>query len=165
MLFLLQIGSYNDTHFLKIDARYKQDWKTSCPETTCPKCIFPPYQPSRFTVKKSPYYLNLVAIFDIHMADDKGPEKCGLLDWASGFQHLLAFFYAIENVNKNYLYKLSNSLQLGGVAIDTCSNPSRIGQDIYSLLSGAGICGVGGSDEMVSLGGVSFSALINTIDR
>lgn len=148
--FSLQIGSYNDTYYLKIDARYRLDWPTSCQEPSCPKCIFPPYQPSRFAVKKSPYYLNIVAVFDVHMADSNGPGKCGRLNWMSDFQNLLAFFYAIETVNKNYLFKLSNSLQLGGVAIDTCSNPSRIGQDIYSLLSGEGLCGVGGTDEMVS---------------
>lgn len=143
------IGSYNDTYYLKIDARYRLDWPTSCQEPSCPKCIFPPYQPSRFAVKKSPYYLNIVAVFDVHMADSNGPGKCGRLNWMSDFQNLLAFFYAIETVNKNYLFKLSNSLQLGGVAIDTCSNPSRIGQDIYSLLSGEGLCGVGGTDEMI----------------
>ncbi|KAK3083711.1 hypothetical protein FSP39_001860 [Pinctada imbricata] len=53
----------------------------------------------------------------------------------------MAFFYAINLVNSNSDLKLPASLKLGGMALDACSTPSRIGQDMYSLLSGESICG------------------------
>ncbi|XP_052832771.1 uncharacterized protein LOC106868777 [Octopus bimaculoides] len=143
------IGSYNETDNLKLDARYNINWSSSCSATSCAKCIFPPSEPTHFMTMKSPNDLNLVAVFDIHFADDKAFNQCGNLNTASGFQHALAFFYAIRNVNKNTRNRLASSLQLGGVALDTCSLPVTLGLDVYSLLTGSSRCRKKGANEII----------------
>lgn len=90
-------------------------------------------------LKESPYDLNIVAFFDVHNAHPTDPYSCGTANMGRGFQNLLAFFYAINSVNNNANQYPAN-LKLGGLAIDTCSSPIRIGQDIYSTLSGEGLC-------------------------
>ncbi|XP_052799942.1 uncharacterized protein LOC128231322 [Mya arenaria] len=131
------IGSYNDTHFLKMDVEYDPPMSSSCSTGYC-ECVFPEYQPSRYMKKPSPNDLNIVFVSDIHKANGMG---CGEIDTGSNMQNLLAFLFAIERVNANQNSKFQASLKLGGVALDTCSQPSRIGQDVYSLLSGEPICG------------------------
>ncbi|GAB1608013.1 Metabotropic glutamate receptor 3, partial [Argonauta hians] len=144
----INVGSYNDTDNLKLDARYKLAWSPPSCSTSgsggstsqCPQCDFPESEPSQFMIQKSSNDLNLVAFFDVHSADNKVPNRCGELNVVSGFQHALAFFYAINKVNKNGRNRLDSSLQLGGVAMDTCSLPMTIGPDVYSLLTGNSIC-------------------------
>lgn len=146
---MLQVGSYNDTHFLKIDARYDLKWRSPCTGVASCKCEFPVYKPSRYMVKPSPNDLNVVYISDIHATDPNNPYGCGAINTGSSFQNLMAFFYAIQLINDNQALKLPASLKLGGVALDTCSSPNRIGQDLYSLLSGEGICGAERSGQVV----------------
>ncbi|KAL4223423.1 hypothetical protein ACF0H5_016893 [Mactra antiquata] len=134
------IGSYNESHYLKMDARYDPKWIGSCTDESC-KCEFPAYQPSKYMKKPSPYDLNVVFVSDIHHANDDTTMGCGAIDTGSNLQTLMAFLYAIESVNTNADLRFPASLKLGGVALDTCSKPSRIGQDVYSLLSGEPVCG------------------------
>ena len=138
-LLCLQIGSYNDTHFLKMDVEYVPGWQSNCELSQSCQCTFPEYQPSRFMKKPSPNDLNIVFVSDIHQSD--GNLGCGAIDTGSNMQNLLAFLFAIDRVNENSGSRFQASLKLGGVALDTCSQPSRIGQDVYSLLSGEPICG------------------------
>ncbi|CAI9740511.1 Metabotropic glutamate receptor 3 [Octopus vulgaris] len=145
----INIGSYNETDNLKLDYRYNVGWSSSCSAASCPKCVFPPSEPTHYMTMTSPNDLNLVAIFDIHFADDKEFNQCGKLNTASGFQHALAFFYAIRNVNQNTRNRLASSLQLGGVALDTCSLPVTLGQDVYSLLTGSIKCRKNGINEVI----------------
>ncbi|XP_053375882.1 uncharacterized protein LOC123533311 isoform X2 [Mercenaria mercenaria] len=135
------IGSYNDTHYLKMDVRYKPDWISTCDPPGACLCEFPKYQPSRYLKKPSPLDLNIVFISDIHQSDPDNNLGCGAIDTASNMQNLFAFLYALESVNNNTESKFPGSLKLGGVALDTCSQSSRIGQDAYSLLSGEPVCG------------------------
>ncbi|KAK6192475.1 hypothetical protein SNE40_003935 [Patella caerulea] len=152
------VGSYNDSHYLKIDIRYDMNFVGQCTEgVDCP-CIFPKDEPSRLMLKESPFDLNLVYVADVHLQSPTDPYKCGELASMSNFQTLLAFFYAINRVNNNE--RLSASLKLGGLAIDTCSNPMRIGQDIYSLLSGEGICQANSNGQIIAPSSIiSFHAL------
>ena len=134
-----QIGHYNDSHFLKMDVRYDPPWHSTCANNSC-QCIFPKYTPSRYLKKESPLDLNIAYISAIHSADPSSPMGCGPIDTGSNMQNLFAFLFAIQQVNENKDNVFPASLKLGGVALDTCSDPSRIGQDVYSLLSGEPIC-------------------------
>lgn len=145
---IIQIGSYNDTHFLKMDVEYLPGWNSSCVSGSC-KCEFPEYQPSRYMVKPSPNDLNVVFVSDVHHADPDNPLACGAIDTGSNMHTMLGFLYALEKVNANKDSIFQSSLKLGGIALDTCSNPSRIGQDVYSLLSGEPICGVNDGQQVV----------------
>ena len=51
-------------------------------------------------------------------------------------QNMLAFFFAIDNFNRDN----NLGVQLGGLAIDTCSSPVRVTRDVFSLLMGQGLC-------------------------
>lgn len=124
-----------------MDVRYDPDWISSCDRPGSCQCEFPEYQPSRYLSKPSPLDLNVVFISDIHKADPNNELGCGAIDTTSSMQNLFAFLYALESVNANADSKFPGSLKLGGVALDTCSQPSRIGQDAYSLLSGEPVCG------------------------
>ncbi|KAH3888879.1 hypothetical protein DPMN_012922 [Dreissena polymorpha] len=141
------IGSYNDSHYLKMDVEYKPTWVANCSVGQC-LCEFPGYQPSRYMKKPSPNDLNIVFVSDIHNAQQDG--TCGSIDTGSNMQNLLAFLYAIELVNANKDLKFQASLKLGGVALDTCSQPNRIGEDVYSLLSGEPFCSVKDGGQVVS---------------
>ncbi|KAL3856569.1 hypothetical protein ACJMK2_011304 [Sinanodonta woodiana] len=143
------VGSYNDTHYLKIDAEYTPNWVSNCDKPGSCVCVFPAYQPSRYMLKKSSNDLNIVYVSDIHFRDPNNIFGCGAIDTASGFQNLLAFFYAIELVNNNTVQKFPSSLKLGGLALDSCSAPMRIGQDVYSLLSGEPICSTDNNEQPV----------------
>ena len=137
---LLQIGHYNDSHYLKMDVRYDPPWHSSCADNSCP-CVFPEHVASRYMVKESPLDLNIAYISNIHEADPTSAMGCGAIDTGTNMQNLFAFLFALEMVNNNTNNLFPASLKLGGVALDTCSDPSRIGQDVYSLLSGEPVCG------------------------
>lgn len=145
-----QVGSYNDTHYLKIDAAYDLDWVSDCSNPGSCECVFPEYTPSRYMLKESPFDLNIVYISAIHKMDPTNPYGCGEISTGGDFQNLMAFFYAINSVNENVNLKLPSSLKLGGLALDTCSRPNRIGQDIFSLLSGEGICNSQDSSQIIA---------------
>lgn len=100
-------------------------------------------------VKPSPNDLNIVFVSDVHHADPDNSLACGSIDTGSNMNTLMAFIYALEQVNANADSQFHASLKLGGIALDTCSNPSRIGQDVYSLLSGDPICGVNDGQQVV----------------
>lgn len=124
-----------------MDARYDPAWVSTCDVAGSCVCEFPEYQPARYMKNESPLDLNIVFISDIHNTDPANPMGCGAIDTGSNMQNLMAFLYAINLVNENAGSQFPASLKLGGVALDTCSQPSRIGQDVYSLLSGEPICG------------------------
>ena len=145
----LQVGSYNDTHYLKIDARYDPNWSSPCEGVATCNCTFPSYEPSRYMLQPSPENLNILYMSAVHAANPYDPYSCGDIDTNGNFQNLMAFFYAISLVNTNQDLKLPASLKLGGLALDTCDTPSRIGQDMYSLLSGEGICGAQNNGQVV----------------
>lgn len=132
-----------------MDVRYKPGWVSSCDRPGSCMCEFPEYQPSRYMKKPSPLDLNIAFISDIHQADSANNLGCGAIDTGSNMQNLFAFLYAIESVNSNEDSKFPGSLKLGGIALDTCSRPSRIGQDVYSLLSGEPICGDDSGTQVV----------------
>lgn len=135
---------------MKIDATHDPLWISTCDTSGSCKCVFPDYQPSRYMLKESPNDLNLVYISDIHAADPYNKFACGPIDTQSNFQNLVAFYYAMDLVNQNTDSRYPSSLKLGGIALDTCSSSSRIGQDLYSLLSGEGICGTDNEGQVLS---------------
>ncbi|XP_061163158.1 uncharacterized protein LOC133172311 isoform X1 [Saccostrea echinata] len=145
--YLEDVGSYNDTHYLKIDARYDPNWYAPCDGVASCNCPFPEYQPSRYMLNASRNQLNVVYLSDIHESDPYNPYACGKIDTASNFQNLMAFFYALNLVNQYVNFPAT--LKLGGIALDTCSTTGRIGQDLYSLLSGEGICGDEGVGQVI----------------
>ncbi|KAK3084145.1 hypothetical protein FSP39_008966 [Pinctada imbricata] len=52
--YLEDVGSYNDTHYLKIDARYDPGWRSPCDGVASCNCTFPSYIPSRYMLQPSP---------------------------------------------------------------------------------------------------------------
>ncbi|XP_041349145.1 uncharacterized protein LOC121368478 [Gigantopelta aegis] len=147
------IGSYNDTHFLKLWIQYGISEQSVCQvndEYKCP-CVFPEHKPSRYMLVDAPFKqfdLNLVYVGAIHDRDPDNAFQCGPIfsDWH--FQQLMAFFYAIELVNKDR--NLPGSIKLGGLALDTCNQPMRLGQDMYSLLSGTAMCNSGSVGQVIA---------------
>lgn len=132
---------------MKIDARYDPKWYAPCEGVASCTCPFPEYQPSRYMLNASDNQLNVVYLSDIHESDPNNPYACGKIDTGGNFQNLMAFFYALNVVNQ--YVNLPATLKLGGLALDTCSTPGRIGQDLYSLLSGEGLCGEEGVGQVV----------------
>ncbi|XP_067683866.1 uncharacterized protein [Haliotis asinina] len=143
------VGSYNDTHYLKLDIRYEITERSVCqPKEVC-QCVFPDYQPSRYMLRDNQNDLNLVYVADIHSNDPKNLFGCGAINTGFQFQNLMAFFYAIESVNNNTNRRFPTSLQFGGLALDTCDQQYRLGQDLYSLISGEGLCGTGQQGQVI----------------
>ena len=130
-----------------MDVEYIPNWASDCEADDC-NCTFPSYQPSRYMAQPSLFDLNIVYITNIHESD--GNMGCGDIDSGSNFRNLMAFLYAIKLVNENSGLQFPGSLQLGGVALDACSQPSRIGQDVYSLLSGEFICDANVNEQVIS---------------
>ena len=119
-------------------------------EHKCP-CVFPDYKPSRYMLVDEPFKqfdLNLVYVGAVHDRDPNNQFGCGSIfsDWH--FQQIMAFFYAIELVNKDR--NLPGSIKLGGLALDTCNQPMRLGQDMYSLLSGTALCNGGSVGQVIA---------------
>ena len=88
------------------------------------------------TILKYSVYV-FVGFFNVH---DRGdfPFSCGNIKDPSGFQLLEAFNFAVEQVNKksgSFSGKL-NGVKLGGVALDTCSDPKRTTNTISNILNG-----------------------------
>lgn len=87
-----QVGSYNDTNFLKLDITYDTDYQAKCspdgiqhhlPECTCP---FKPFQPSRFMKKDNQGRgMTLAYVGDIHKPHPTDKFSCGPINtgkWA-----------------------------------------------------------------------------------
>ncbi|KAK7087416.1 hypothetical protein V1264_021473 [Littorina saxatilis] len=145
------VGSFNDTHFLKLDITYEISYQAYCmPYDTC-VCVnpFPQRIPSRYMLQPSPSRLNLVYIGDVHQASPSNPFACSDVNVGSDFFKMMAFFYAINRVNQNLDNRYPESLRLGGVALDTCSSTLRLDQDIFNLLGGYPLCDSGQSGQVV----------------
>lgn len=143
------VGSYNDTHFLKLDVTYNLTYDAYCkPYENCVcENPFPPKIPSRYMIKASPNELNLVYIGDIHQPSPTNPFACSRINTGSDFFKMMAFFYAINMVNTGNIYP--ESLRLGGIALDTCSTSLRLDQDIFNLLTGYPLCDTSNTAQIV----------------
>lgn len=96
--------------------------------------------------------LNIVAFFDVHSAHDENYLKCGDLNTQGGFQHMLAFYYALEY--------LPNNAKVGGIVIDKCGSMVRMSRGLLSFQSGEGYCGV--EHEVDSNTIISYLTMGNT---
>ncbi|CAG5123320.1 unnamed protein product, partial [Candidula unifasciata] len=143
------VGSYNDTHFLKLDITYDTSVTAHCDVKPggC-VCEFKDDLPSRYMKKPDgDKGLSVVYIGDIHQASPTNPLGCGPINTAD-LHKLLAFFYAIEQVNNNRIFP--SSLKLDGLALDSCTNGLRLGQDMYNVLSGNVLCNSNNDGLLVS---------------
>ncbi|XP_055862816.1 uncharacterized protein LOC106050493 [Biomphalaria glabrata] len=141
------VGSYNDTHFLKLDITYTNSFKAQCDasrtDPTVDDCVcpFPVAMPSRFMKQTNGNKgLSVAYIGDIHLTDPSKPLTCGRISTGLELYKLLAFFYAIDRVNLNANGTLVDSVKLDGLALDGCSQTIRLGQDVYNVLSGNQLC-------------------------
>ncbi|KAK7481553.1 hypothetical protein BaRGS_00027202, partial [Batillaria attramentaria] len=135
-----QVGSYNDTHFLKLDITYDIVYRAQCTPFVDCTCAFPRDIPSRYMAQPSPFELNLIYIGDIHQPHPTDPFSCSNINIGTDFYKMMAFFYAINRVNVNSDQRYRDNLRLGGVAVDTCSSTLRLDQDIFNLMSGFPLC-------------------------
>ena len=78
--------------------------------------------------------VNVVGFFAVHGGEADG-LTCGPLDARYGFQHLLAFFYALDEVKAAGRQLPGVGVEVGGIAADTCGSPLRATLDVFSLLS------------------------------
>ncbi len=108
---------------------------------SCNECPTRDSMRTRYAYQPSPENLNIISYFDVHHANADNNLACGSLNKESGFPSVLAFFYAIDQINQNEGIQLPTSIRLGGAVIDTCSNNIRVTQDTFSLLLGEGLCG------------------------
>ena len=159
MVTVFQVGSYNDSHGLRIDLDFDMGWSSNCDAEGCNECplrgytgtavaeIFPPAGDG--SGSSGPYDNNFMAFFNIHLPDPdvNNPYGCGGIDIGFGFQNFLAFYYALQKHNA----AASSDLQLGGMAVDTCGSSVRVINGIYSMLSGSGMCGTSGKITSTSL--------------
>lgn len=75
---------------------------------------------------------SVAGIFPVHKL---GPQSfsCGQFNPSSGFQKLVAFLYALREVNLDP-YVLPG-IELGAIAIDSCSSEERAMADLFEFLS------------------------------
>ena len=135
-----QVGSYNDTALLKIDANFEVNWDSDCEaKDSCSECPLIGKQQSRYMQQGSPGDVNIVGLFDVHGAG-VDTLQCGELNTDTGFYNLLAFFYGIDQVNAHpTTYDLPAGTRLGATAVDTCGSPVRVTADVFAILSGRGL--------------------------
>lgn len=95
LLFQPQVGSYNDTQFLKLDITYQTSFTATCDAPrTDPKvddciCLFPADLPSRFMRKDDGGRgLSVVYIGDIHQPHPTNPLACGAINTGNCFVFL-----------------------------------------------------------------------------
>ena len=60
--------------------------------------------------------LNLVGFFDVHGSDTQDPLKCGDMNM-NGVQNVLAFFYALSEVNRNLNHYFRPEVKLGKIQL------------------------------------------------
>lgn len=164
------VGSYNDTHFLKLDITYTNNFKAQCDASrTNPNvddciCEFPADLPSRFMKKLTGGRgLTVGYIGDIHKTDPNNMLACGAINTGVELQRLLAFFYAIDRINTNVNQNLPDYIKLDGLALDSCSHSVRLGQDVYNVLSGNELCDSDDYGTIVSPS--SLAAFVIDLDR
>ena len=93
-----QVGSYDDTHLLKIDANFKVNWVSNCDvQGSCSECPLLGQHHTQYMQRHAPEDINIVGLFDVHRAS-VDTLQCGPLNTDTGFYNLLAFFYAIDQV-------------------------------------------------------------------
>jgi hypothetical protein len=133
------VDDYNKTSNLNLQPIYRLNWNSNCSFIeSCNMCPYIARKRSVYMQVPSNKDINMVGFFNVHRP---GPSylNCGKLDINGGFQQMLAFFYALEKINTGKV-DISASVKMGGLAIDTCSNVNRMRIDLYSYLSGDGIC-------------------------
>ncbi|XP_074641004.1 uncharacterized protein LOC141898799 [Tubulanus polymorphus] len=135
------VGSYNDTHYLKLDITYNPNWYANCsvPAGACDKCPRVGPRLSRYMQWKSQRDVSLVGFFNVHESGNNY-LKCGPMRVTYGFQGMLAFFYAIDIINKNYISRFQSTIKVAGLAIDECMSEDRLRQDLFTYLDGRGLC-------------------------
>ena len=82
-----QVGSFNDSHFLKLDITYEPTVTAACdadrsdPDLGDCVCEFPPDLRSRYMLNEDGGRgLTLVYVGDVHKASTSGPLGCGLIN-------------------------------------------------------------------------------------
>lgn len=154
----MNVGSYNDSHFLKLDITYDSQFSAYCdsnletpdPSDDC-SCPFKPVVPSRYMKKdEGGRGLTLVYVGDIHQRDPNHALGCGPINTGVDLQRLLAFFFAIDRINNNADFTLLDSIKLNGLALDSCTHGLRLGQDVYNVLSGNQLCDTDEGGQLVA---------------
>ncbi len=56
--------------------------------------------------------MNIVGFFDVHGSDVEDPLRCGDLNM-NGVQNVLAFYYAVNEVNRNINHYFRPEVKLG----------------------------------------------------
>ena len=136
---ITQIGSYNDTHLLKITTEFDVNWVSNCKgKDACSECPLIGKHQSHYMQQQSPEAqrvddINVIGLFDVHAASADALQ-CGPLNTNTGFYNLLAFFYAISQVNANTTKY--HGVKLGATAIDTCGSTISVTANVFSILSG-----------------------------
>lgn len=131
-----QIGTYSSSGAIDVPS-YTPDWDGSCTRReACSECPTIRNRGIRYAISGPPTLvtnaLTVIGIFDVH---NQGTDayRCGSLRM-DGFKQFNAFFYVMRELSSAF------NLNIRAVAIDTCSNNLRVGQDIYNLLEGKGLC-------------------------
>ena len=102
-------------------------------DLVCQECGYMARKETRYMQKASASDLSLIGLFNVHSQGASPMKPCGSLR-IEGFMNMLAFFYGLNSISEG------NFMQYGGLAIDTCSSPERSQADMFSFLSGRGLC-------------------------
>lgn len=154
----LQIGEYTGNGNMTLYGDLP-GYDGSCErKDACAECPTIRNRGARYAVGGDPNgKTTLIGIFDVH---NQGTEsyQCGTINM-DGFQKFLTFFYTFTRVISIPGLRL--------IALDTCSNSMRVGQDLYGLLSPDGrLCNAefGLTDlGLNNVGGIVVAGEDNTI--
>lgn len=126
----LQIGNYASNGALTLNKDIVPKYDGSCErKDACAECPAIRNRGVRYAVGGDiTGNITLIGVFDVH-SEGKEPYQCGGINM-DGFQKFLSFFYTFTKVIRLPDVRL--------LALDTCSNSMRVGQDLYGLLSGDG---------------------------
>ncbi|KAL5016529.1 hypothetical protein ScPMuIL_006118 [Solemya velum] len=139
------IGSFSSDGVLTFKSDdYRPGWDSSCErQDACSECPTVLNRLQRYMLQEntqSAYPATMVGFFGIH---DRGTDdfRCGSLN-TDEFLKSLALLYTLDEY-------FGNSVPFGlrTLIVDTCSNPLRIDQDAYSLLSAGRLCNTDEWDE------------------
>lgn len=110
----------------------------------------------------SPQKLAIAGLFPVHNQGEN-VFTCGGFNSMSGFQKLAAFLFAIKEVNSDP-YLLSN-MELGALAMDSCSSSERALSSLFDFLSGDNRIKIEPRDlvSMVALGSTDTHSLHNLL--
>lgn len=156
------IGSFSSNDLLSLKADLVPKYDGSCERVdACVECPTIRNRGTRFAIGgDTSGSVTLVGIFDIHK---KGTElyQCGELNM-DGFLQFLTFFWTYNTMTFQ-----QNGIRL--LALDTCSSPLRVGQDLYNLLKDGSLCNSEYwqkpdlVDGLRSIGGVVVTGQENTV--